>query len=294
MRAESEMFELILSVARDDLRVRAVVLNGSRANPNAPRDRFMDFDILYFVTETLSFRDQSDWLERFGERLIMQMPEGWQGETPGAQDKFVYLMQFTDGNRIDLTLYPVTKIDQLEHDSQTIALLDKDGILPSFPEPDDTSTMPQPPTRREYDNCCNEFWWMTLYVAKGLWRDEILYAKAMAEIVREQMMCMLIWSVSLSNGYLVNPGKEGKYLGRYLAPELWTLLGQTFAGAEPADNWQALAAMMDLFRASALPLAEHYGYTYPVLEDQRIRQYVWQMNQDLGLDAPFPGKWRLK
>lgn len=62
MRAESEMFELILSVAREDPRVRAVVLNGSRANPNAPRDRFMDFDIIYFVTETLSFRDQPDWI----------------------------------------------------------------------------------------------------------------------------------------------------------------------------------------------------------------------------------------
>lgn len=33
MRNEKEMFDLILGVATGDERVRAVVLNGSRANP---------------------------------------------------------------------------------------------------------------------------------------------------------------------------------------------------------------------------------------------------------------------
>ena len=36
MRSEQEMFDLILSFAKEEERVRAVVLNGSRANPNAP------------------------------------------------------------------------------------------------------------------------------------------------------------------------------------------------------------------------------------------------------------------
>jgi aminoglycoside 6-adenylyltransferase len=35
MRSEQEMFDLILSTARTDPRIRAVIMNGSRANPNA-------------------------------------------------------------------------------------------------------------------------------------------------------------------------------------------------------------------------------------------------------------------
>ncbi|WP_431602538.1 aminoglycoside 6-adenylyltransferase [Ruminiclostridium papyrosolvens] len=34
MRTEQEMFDLILDVAKADERIRAVYMNGSRANPN--------------------------------------------------------------------------------------------------------------------------------------------------------------------------------------------------------------------------------------------------------------------
>ena len=38
MRSEKEMLDLIIRTAQDDVRIRAVIMNGSRANPNAPRD----------------------------------------------------------------------------------------------------------------------------------------------------------------------------------------------------------------------------------------------------------------
>ncbi len=40
MRREKEMFDLILGIAREDERIRAVYMNGSRTNPNAPKDIF--------------------------------------------------------------------------------------------------------------------------------------------------------------------------------------------------------------------------------------------------------------
>jgi hypothetical protein len=39
MRNEKEMLDLILDFANEDERIRAVILNGSLANPNAPRDK---------------------------------------------------------------------------------------------------------------------------------------------------------------------------------------------------------------------------------------------------------------
>ncbi|RCK09684.1 hypothetical protein DT075_35755 [Bacillus licheniformis] len=37
MRTEQEIIDLVLKVAREDSRVRAVGMNGSRTNPNVPR-----------------------------------------------------------------------------------------------------------------------------------------------------------------------------------------------------------------------------------------------------------------
>lgn len=64
------MLELILETARADPRVRVVILNGSRANPNAPPDPFQDFDVVYAVKDVPSFRHDRDWLKRFGELMI--------------------------------------------------------------------------------------------------------------------------------------------------------------------------------------------------------------------------------
>ena len=71
-RSEQEMMEAILSTAREDERVRAVGLNGSRANPRARRDDFQDYDIVYLVTDMESFLANPGWVDVFGPRIIMQ------------------------------------------------------------------------------------------------------------------------------------------------------------------------------------------------------------------------------
>lgn len=75
MRSEEEMMHLILQVAKDDERVRAVYLNGSRTNHNAPKDRFQDYDVVYVVTDTKPYYENHDWINHFGNVLYMQMPE---------------------------------------------------------------------------------------------------------------------------------------------------------------------------------------------------------------------------
>lgn len=54
------MFKLILNVAKNNIRILAVYMNGSTTNPNATKDIFQDYDIVYVVKETKSFREQKD------------------------------------------------------------------------------------------------------------------------------------------------------------------------------------------------------------------------------------------
>ena len=67
MRTKEQMMDLILGIAKNDDRVRAVYMNGSRTNPNAPEDLFQDYDIVYVVEETASFIADRTWPERFGK-----------------------------------------------------------------------------------------------------------------------------------------------------------------------------------------------------------------------------------
>jgi len=275
MRSEREMMELIVDTARNDERVRAVIMNGSRTNPNAPRDPFQDFDIVYLVTDVAPFKDNYDWIKRFGEIMILQVPEEMQDPPPSNDGGFAYLMQFADGNRIDLGIYPLAKLNQLERDSLSLLLLDKDGIVESLAPASESDYLPRPPTTKAFSDCCNEFWWVCPYVAKGLWREEITYAKYMLDqFVREQLMKMLTWHIGLKTQFLRNLGKYGKYFKQYLEPELWDMLLETYSDASYSNTWEALHTMCDLFRIMALPVAEHFGFAYPHGDDERVLAHL--------------------
>jgi aminoglycoside 6-adenylyltransferase len=285
MRSENEMMDLILNIAKEDNLIRAVIMNGSRVNPNAKRDIFQDYDIIYVVTELDDFIRNLDWINQFGEMMILQLPDDMEDPPPEGNSSYAYLMQFADGNRIDLTIVPVSKLTEFLNDSLSVLLLDKDGIIPPFPPADESSYLPSPPTEKAYDDCCNEFWWVSPYVAKGLWRRELTYARQMFDLyVRDQLMKMLTWYIGVQNNFLVNPGKFGKSFQQYLEPDLWDQLFCTYADADYDHIWDALLAMCDLFRSVAIPVAEHFGFEYPTQDDKNVLDHLIHV-RNLPLDA---------
>jgi aminoglycoside 6-adenylyltransferase len=156
-----------------------------------------------------------------------------------------------------------------------VVLLDKDGRLPSVPPPSLRDYRTQPPTAKQFADCCNEFWWCAPYVAKGLWRGQITYARGIQEhVLREQLMKMLAWYVGVQSGFTTNPGYFGKFLERCLEPALWDELLRTYAGPSEADAWEALFVMCGLFRRVALVVARHCGGNYPEGDDLRVSAHL--------------------
>lgn len=64
VRTEKEMYDMLLQIAREDERIKAVYMNGSRTNKNVPKDIFQDYDIVYVVTDTKPFIDDKGWINR--------------------------------------------------------------------------------------------------------------------------------------------------------------------------------------------------------------------------------------
>ncbi|WML31311.1 aminoglycoside 6-adenylyltransferase [Neobacillus sp. OS1-32] len=277
MRSEQEMVDLILSLAKRDDRIRAVAMNGSRTNPNAPKDLFQDFDIVYLVNEMDSFIQDEKWIDIFGERIIMQTPE----KRSLSCNRYPYLMLFSDGNRIDLTLIPLNKKDEyLQEDKLTVILLDKDQTLPDIAPPTDKDYWVKRPSEEDFLTCCNEFWWVATYVAKGLWRKEILYAQEhLNNYVQPMLLKMLEWQVGIQNDFAVSIGKCGKYLEKFLPEDTWRELMTTFSDGKYESVWKALFSMTNLFRATAKSVAESLNFEYHDDDDKRVTNYLKQVKE---------------
>lgn len=276
MRTEKEMIDLIMNTAKEDERIRAVIMNGSRVNPNVKKDCFQDFDIIYAVKDIRSFTSNHNWIHRFGEIMIVQMPEEMSLIPADEDGKFPYLMQFMDGNRIDLTLVPVELIKKfVGQDSLSKLLLDKDNCLEEFPPASDKDYLIKKPTEKEFLDCCNEFWWCSTNVAKGLWREELSYVKGMLDgPVRDMLIVMLEWHIGMKTDFIVNAGKFGKHFEKYIEKDMWVQFKRTFSNAEYENIWESFFVMGNLFREVANEIANAYGYPYPQGDDDRVTSYL--------------------
>ncbi len=279
MRSEQEMMALILDTAAADERIRAVYMNGSRTNPNAPKDILQDYDVVYVVTETASFLSDPHWIDRFGARAVMLEPDKMDviaGKTMDFARSYAYLMQFADGNRIDLSLQTVqAALEEFGTDGLTVKLLDKDGLLPAAPAPSDAEYHIQRPTQEQFLRCCNEFWWVSPYVAKGLWRREILYALGhMDQCVRPELVAMLTWQAGVLTGFEESAGKCGKRLERLLPPDVWRRLLACYPTGDYDSAWMALFEMTSLFEESAQFVADRLGLAYDREEGEKALAHL--------------------
>jgi len=273
-RGDEALLDRVLSVARADPRVRAAVLTGSRADPAAPTDEWSDVDVVFVVRDVAPFRAEPAWIDVFGERAIVQRPDGMFGAPLRSDGGEAYLMLFLDGSRIDLTLLPVAAMAAFHHDGPAQVLLDRDGAVPPLP-PDALHHIPGPPTATAFADVCNEFWWVVPYVAKGLARGETTYAHHHLDtVLRAQVLTVLGWHVAAASGVRRGPGKHGRHLQRELSPERWALLEATYAGADPDHGWAALEAMTELFRSVAVEVAARFGFDYPWSDDQNVMAHL--------------------
>jgi len=274
MRAKSEIFDLLLNTAKEDGRIRAVLLSGSRANPAVPEDRYQDYDITFFVTCMENFFNKPEWvIEKFGKPLIMQMPEIMR--YPDGGGHFNYMMIYPDGNRLDLTFDDKKYMDDGE---PAVVLLDKDSpseFFPVLPQQNDSVFHIKPPSPLDYYSACNEFWWCLNNVAKGIARDELPYVMYMLnEIVRPELHNMLEWYIGINSGFSFSAGKNGKYFKKYLAPQLYDEYLATYPSADYGEIWAAIFTMCALFRRLALPVAESCGFVYNQGEEDGMMTYL--------------------
>lgn len=273
MRDEQEMMDTIIGFAKNEPKIKAVLLNGSRANPLAPKDEYQDYDVVYVVEEIESWLSDIRWIDVFGQRIMLQMPETMRN--PAQDGNFAFLMLFDDGNRIDLTLMPTKNLDVDRLDKMTIVLLDKENRFPHIEPPSDRLFHVQPPTELEYVSCCNNFLWCLQNVAKGIARDELPYAMGMFDhIVRSELNSMIDWYIGTLTDFSVSVGKMGKYYKRYLPTQIYQMVTETYSDGNYDHLWKSIFIAVECFKQMAKDVGQYLNVPYYQKDHQNMVAYL--------------------
>ena len=253
MRTDAEMMGLILQIA-ESLQVEAMALSGSRADIHSLRDQFQDYDVVYIVENLEDLISDLSWLDQFGILLIEQH------NVLGYRR--LYLMLFEDGNRIDLTLCPKEYIQEwVDSEANFEVIKDDKGLFESYlPSPKRYWTCP--PTEEEFATSCNEFWWVSAYVVKGIRRNQLIYATDhLHGICQQELLKALAWQVTSDRG-AVDIGKNYKYLFQYLPAEKEKEFSALLDLSSFDKITQSLFSTMKGFDCEAQELAKKMGFNY--------------------------------
>lgn len=278
MRTDNELLDLILRTANEDERVRAVTLNGSRASETALQDKYSDFDIVYFVTDVREFTKDKNWITLFGEILIVQYSMDWYNNPYdySSRDTFIYLIQFADGHRIDLSIVDVSNIyKEKENREPSIVLLNKDNFEELNTSLDESVFYIKEPSKKEFYNTSNEFRWMSLYIAKGLCRKELYYAKyAYDVLIMEMFIKMLKWKIGIEHDFKVSTGSFSKYLKRYLSESEMNRVHSIFPNGSYNEIWDKLFIMYDYFHELEIKVCDYYTFVSDPVEINNVEKYL--------------------
>ena len=287
MRRENEMYELIINIAKHDERIKAVYMNGSRTNENIEKDIFQDYDVVYVVTNTKPFIEDKEFIHKFGDIWFMQYPDENPDYPSDKENFYGWLMQFKDGNRIDLHVESISHaMEHIADDKLCKILLDKDDILPDIPPATDEDYRIQRPTEQQFLCTCTEFWWCLNNVAKGLWREEVLYAQDMINfVVRKQLEKVIAWKIGIKTDFSVSVGKSAKYMHKWLSKEEYKEYLSTYASGDVKDCWRAVFEMIDIYSKIAPTVADELRYTYNFDEEKACIDFlniVYKLPRDAG------------
>ena len=265
MRTESEMLDLILQTAKT-LKVEAVALSGSRTNDQVQKDKFQDYDVVYVVDDLDNLTRDISWLDSFGTRIIEQHNV--------LGNRRLYLMLFQDGNRIDLTLCPKEHIQEwVDSEAGFRVLKDDKGLFEDYlPNPKRYWTVLS--SEEEFVASCNEFWWVSTYVVKGICRKQIIYATDhLYGICQQELLKVLAWQVARDRG-VVDIGKNYKYLFNYLPSEKEKDFSNLLDFSSLDKIIQSLLATMQLFHQEAQRLAHKMGFDYDMEVAEKMIEYA--------------------
>ncbi len=257
---------------------RAVVLVGSNSRIDHPADEWSDIDILFITSTPQAYLDSTEWLAWIGKPLFTIVERTPTGEI------WVRRVLYESGLDVDFIVLSPMDVRQnfiglpvvleiLQRGRQV--LIDKDGLFTNWPDAITAGPVIQPPSPQVFLEVIHDFWFHSVWTAKKLCRGELWVATTCNNVYMKRLLLqMMEWYTQAAQNCERDVWFDGRFIEQWASPWVVQELPKVVAHYDSEDVWRALMASMELFQHLACETAEHWHYTYPVNQAEKVIEWV--------------------
>ncbi len=274
MLSDEAMVNHIIEVAKNDDQVRLVMLNGSRVNPQAKVDLCSDYDIVFFV-KNYNEAIKKDYSKKFNDIMLLHTSDDMVYLKDDRKEVFIFQMLFADKHRLDLSLRPIERLNHyIETEPVYKVLFDKDAVSIPKLQQKVSQYIVKKPSFKLFESCVKTFVWLEPYVAKGLYRNEPIYALKHITLLREAFETMLKWKMGVQTDFGKIMGKAMKHMRYYLGEETYNMYLKTYCSGDLKTIWNTLFFIHDKFLKTAQSVGKDLGYEVDFTSFDAMRKYL--------------------
>jgi aminoglycoside 6-adenylyltransferase len=277
--AYEKLIERFVTWAEKETNISSAVVIGSRARTDHPADQWADLDVIVVTRDPARLLSRTDWLAVIGKTVLTFIEDTSNGDEKERR------VMFDTGLDVDFSVIPYAKIEMMlqpEVFAQVVeqmsnvfgrgvrVLLDKEGQVERLGKliSQDKVPPPQLPSETNFLQVLNDFWYHTVWTARHLRRGELWWGgSGLNGRLRDLLFIMMEWQARASKGPNHDIWFRGRFLEEWADPRAVQALGGVLSHYDAEDTWQALLAMMELFRWLAMEVAERWGFAYPIEGD---------------------------
>lgn len=257
--------------------IRAAFIVGSRARSDHPADEWSDMDIIFFTSKPNYYLSNSEWLTIFGN-VWTSLVSKTAGDDPEC------LTLFEGGRQVDFVIHSVENLKRIAKNKivpnnfhrGVKAIVDKDhvakNIMPlSSKAPPETAL-----TESMFIQTVNMFWFVALYTAKQILRNELWVAKVRDGDMKELLLQMIEWHEKTVNGHEYDTWHAGRFLCEWASEETQAELRNAFGHFDRSDSWKALSATITLFKRLSHNISQRMNFSYPYALEHNVNDWIHQ------------------
>ncbi|HEY6541276.1 MAG TPA: aminoglycoside 6-adenylyltransferase [Ktedonobacteraceae bacterium] len=282
---EQEVVDRLVAWGTAHPLISAMILTSSRTRPDGPVDLLSDYDLILVVSDVGPFAFDDAWYSDYDRPMVRW---GDQSEMYGLSTYFRGVV-YQNHIKIDYSIWPAELLERISADATLPdqldvgyrVLLDKEQRTAGWKPPSYQAHIPAKPTQAQYQALVEEFWWSSTYVAKSLWRNELIFARWILDqdLKIETMRRMLEWRIEIDHHWSLKPGVYGRGLEQLLPANTWSEFASTYIALDVEETWVALDRAIVLFRQIASDVGNALGYPYPQQVDDQVSAYLHEIRE---------------
>lgn len=277
----TEITQKIVKWANEEDSIKVLILQGSRAGKMSS-DELSDFDISVFCNSPLPYTETEEWLAGIGNVWLCVKEE----LSFGGKKFPTRLVIFEGGIKVDFSLFSLDALSQIvnfslpeDYNLGYQILLDKDNLTSGLKKPNFKQSKAIKPSKQEFLNTIQEFWFEAYHVAIYLKREDLWSVKFRSNAMHNFLLCMIEWQAQAQNEWKYSTPPIGKRMRSWADKETWDTLKGVFAHFEAEDSWNALFRTLELFRRLSNEVAASLGLDSPSSIDKNIGQFILKLRK---------------